>query len=119
MPSVNASYWLLTALAAQLYMLMYLLMFITAIVLRFKYPETKRPFKIPGGNKGMWIITSMGIIGTLTTLAVSFIPPGNINIGSTLSYETTLIVGLILMCLPPFLTQSRWQKKSINEPVFD
>src|SRR3546814_3020480 len=34
MPSVNGSYWLLAALAAQLYMLMYLLMFAAAIKLR-------------------------------------------------------------------------------------
>ena len=48
MPTVNSSYWLLTALAAQLYMLMYLLMFITGIYLRYKSPEQPRAFRIPG-----------------------------------------------------------------------
>ena len=34
LPSINASYWLLTALSAQLYMLMYILMFAAALRLR-------------------------------------------------------------------------------------
>src|SRR3989338_508744 len=52
MPSVNGSYWLLTALAAQLYMLMYFIMFLTAIVLRIKQPEHHRAFRIAGGLPG-------------------------------------------------------------------
>lgn len=103
MPSVNGSYWFLTALAAQLYMLMYLLMFISAFKLRIQYPNHKGPFRIPGGLFGLFVVGSMGIIGVLVTLIVSFIPPAGVNIGSTYMYESTLILGLILMCLPPFL----------------
>ncbi len=68
MPTVNGSYWLLTALAAQLYMLMYLIMFCAAIKLRFKEPTHHRPFKIPGGLLGMMVISIMGIMGVITTL---------------------------------------------------
>jgi len=103
MPSVNASYWLLTALAAQLYMFMYLLMFTSAIRLRY-CGNTSGGFKIPGGQTfGMWIVAGAGIIGSLTTLAVGFIPPSNIRIGGELHYEMLLIAGLLLMSLPPFL----------------
>jgi amino acid transporter len=101
MPSVNASYWLLTALAAQLYMFMYLLMFLSAIYLRYKYPNIKRPYAIPGKNYGIWIIGSMGMIGALTTIIVGFIPPTNIEMGSVTNYELLLISGLIIMSLPP------------------
>jgi amino acid transporter len=104
MPSVNGSYWLLTALAAQLYMLMYFIMFIAAIKLRLSNPDHPRPFKIPGGLLGLCFTAGIGIIGVLTTLGVSFIPPGEINVGSAIRYEITLIVGLIVMCAPPFIT---------------
>lgn len=117
MPSVNGSYWLLTVLAAQLYMLMYLLMFFAAIKLRFTMPDHRRPFKIPGGKAGMLIVASMGIIGSLTPLAVSFIPPKEINIGSVANYQLILICGLILMCSPPFFTawyQSHLEKKKLK-----
>ncbi|KTD28075.1 MULTISPECIES: APC family permease [Legionella] len=103
MPTVNGSYWLLTALAAQLYMLMYLLMFAAAIKLRLSAPEQPRAFRIPGGLLGMLLVGGVGVIGALTTLVVSFMPPDGINVGSIGRYETTLIVGLILMCLPPFI----------------
>lgn len=99
MPSVNGSYWLLTALAAQLYMFMYLLMFLAGIYLRYKHPKQIRPFKV----RGMWLVAGAGIIGSLLTVVIGFIPPSNINIGSTLRYEILLIIGLVLMTLPPFI----------------
>lgn len=104
MPSVNGSYWLLTALAAQLYMLMYLLMFLAAIKLRFSAPKHERAFRIPGGMPGMLVVAGIGLVGTLATLVVSFMPPEGINIGSVMQYESTLIFGLILMCSPPFIS---------------
>ncbi|MDI9818912.1 MULTISPECIES: APC family permease [unclassified Legionella] len=104
MPSVNGSYWLLTALAAQLYMLMYLIMFAAAIKLRLSLPEHPRAFRIPGGMPGMLLVGGVGIVGVLTTLAVSFIPPEGINVGTVARYESILIIGLILMCLPPFIS---------------
>lgn len=106
MPSVNGSYWLLTALAAQLYMLMYLMMFLAAIKLRIKLPHHPRAFRIPGGLWGMLIVAGTGMIGVLTTLVVSFIPPAGIDVGRISRYELTLIVGLLLMCSPPFI--SNW-----------
>ncbi|QDP71177.1 amino acid permease [Legionella israelensis] len=116
MPSVNGSYWLLTALAAQLYMMMYLLMFAAAIKLRLSAPEHPRGFRIPGGLPGLLLVAGIGIIGAVATLIVSFIPPQGINIGSISRYELTLIVGLILMCSPPFI--SSWlqmRKQNYNE----
>ena len=103
MPSVNGSYWLLTALAAQLYMLMYLLMFFAAVKLRFSAPTHPRAFKIPGGIFGMIAVVLIGMVGTCTTLVVSFFPPEGINIGSIIQYEIMLVSGLFFMCLPPFI----------------
>ncbi|HRD68938.1 MAG TPA: amino acid permease [Legionella sp.] len=118
MPSVNGSYWLLTALAAQLYMLMYFIMFIAAIKLRISEPDHPRPFKIPGGMPGMLFVAGIGIIGVLTTLGVSFIPPEGINVGSTTRYELTLIIGLVLMCAPPFVSSWLQEKPEGDlEPV--
>lgn len=111
MPSVNGSYWLLTALAAQLYMLMYFIMFIAAIKLRLSEPDHPRPFKIPGGIFGMLVVAGIGIVGVAVTLGVSFIPPDGINVGSIGRYEITLISGLILMCSPS-LIGSWWQARS-------
>jgi len=108
-PSVNGSYWLLSALASQLYMIMYMVMFSAAIYLRYKLPNHERQYKIPGGNVGMWIVSSVGIFGSFITLLIGFIPPSHFALGSLARYEGLLIVGLLLMSIPPFLT-SKSQK---------
>lgn len=111
MPSVNGSYWLLTALAAQLYMLMYFLMFVAAIQLCFKFPDHPRAFRIPGGKIGMLLVAGTGLIGVTITLIVSFMLPDHIDVGSMVRYETTLVLGLLIMCLPPFI-MSRFKKNA-------
>jgi len=111
MPSVNGSYWLLTALTSQVYMFMYLIMFAAGIYLRIKAPQHSRPFSIPGGRLGMFITAALGIIGCLVTIAVGFIPPDGINVGSAAHYVGLLLIGLIIMSLPPFVILY-WNKKS-------
>lgn len=112
MPSVNGSYWLLTALSTQLYMIMYVFMFAAALRLRYKYPLQPRIFKIPGGLTGMWIVTLLGIFGTIVTLVVGFFPPDTIEVGGTTHYETVFSLGILLMILPVGLLYfyKNWQR---------
>ena len=103
LPGVNSSYWLLTALASQLYMLMYVLMFAAGIRLRYKHSEKQKGFLIPGGNWGMWVVAIVGLVGAVTTFIIGFIPPNNIQVGSVVHYEALLITGLSVMSLLPFV----------------
>ncbi len=103
MPSVNSSYWILTALTAQLYMGMYLLMFAAAIRLRYKHPEVKRTYKLPGGKFGLWLIAGMGFFISLFTIGIGFFPPESLGIHDVIRYEITLTIGLVAMTLPPFV----------------
>lgn len=104
MPSINGSYWLLTALAAQLYMMMYIIMFIAAIRLRYSKVSRQIGFMIPGGKWGMWIVAGAGLVGSFVTFIIGFIPPDNIKIGSVWHYEGLLLAGLLAMTVIPFIT---------------
>lgn len=123
MPSVNSAYWYLTALAAQLYMIMYVLMFASAIVLRLRHPLKADAFSIPGGLLGLCFVAGIGLIGTLTTLTVSFIPPDMLGVKNILHYESSLIIGLIVMCLPPLLSakykRAHWQTVPLSQTAYD
>lgn len=99
-PSVNASYWLLTALSTQLYMLMYVLMFLSAIKLRQKKIYQNQSFTIPGKKMGCLLVCLLGLIGCCITLLVGFIPPTNMNIGSQFSYEMLFCGGIVVMIIP-------------------
>ncbi len=115
MPTVNSSYWALVALASLLYMLMYILMFITGIVLRYKYPETPRIYKIPYGNVGIWIVSLFGILGASFGLIISFFPPSQIDTGRLIILEGFLIGATVIFCTAPFLIYAsrkpHWQRK--------
>lgn len=115
MPSVNSSYWALLALASLLYMLMYILMLIAGIVLRYTHPNTHRPYKIPYGKKGIWIVSSLGIIGSTFGVIISFFPPSQIDTGSLIILELFLVGATILFCVAPLLIfaarKPHWHKK--------
>jgi len=106
LPSINASYWYLNVLAAQLYMFMYILMFISGIILKIrnknnpKFHHNKNIYQIPGGSWGTGIIGVMGIIGSIVTVLIGFLPPSNIHAGSVIHYALMILMGLVFMSLP-------------------
>ncbi len=118
MPTVSSAYWILNAMIAQLYLIMYVLMFAAAIKLRYKRPNVLRAYKIPGGNFGMWCIAGTGLLGSLFTLFIGFFPPAQISTGSTFFYVTFLLLGVILACFAPsvilLFQKPSWKKTTKN-----
>lgn len=100
--SVNSSYWLLSAMTSELALFFYVLLFVTAIALRYKYPDTPRPFRIPGGNWGIWVTAIAGLLATLFTFTVGLLPPDQLTIQSVMRYEFLLVGGIVLVMLPGF-----------------
>ena len=101
MPSVSAAYWILNALIAQLYLVMYVLLFAAAIRLRYKRPHVHRAYKVPGGNRGMWLVAGLGIIGSCATFFIGFFPPAQFETGSAQFYALFLLLGIVISCLIP------------------
>lgn len=103
MPSASSAFWILSAMSVQLYLLMYILMFLSAIKLRYSHPHVERSYKIPYKMHGIWWIGSLGVLSSTVAFFVGFIPPSQLHIGSLLFYEGFLIIGIIIMCLIPYL----------------
>ena len=100
LPSVNGSYWFLSALSTQLYMIMYVIMFIAAIRLKSRLTYKNDAFVIPGKRIGHLLTCLLGLVGCTITLIVGFIPPTNINIGSAWYYEMLFCISIVIMILP-------------------
>lgn len=103
MPTVSSAFWILTALSAQSYLIMYIIMFIAAIKLKYSKPHVPRPYKVPFKNKGIWLFCSMGILSSTFAIALAFIPPTQLETGSLLFYDLFLIIGLVFMCAIPLI----------------
>lgn len=103
MPSLSSSFWILSALSVQSYLFMYILMFIAAIKLRYTKPHVPRSYRVPFKHKGIWFFGSIGILSSLFTILIGFVPPTQLNVGSLLFYDSFLIIGLLIMTLLPLI----------------
>ncbi|SHK53872.1 Amino acid transporter [Clostridium cavendishii DSM 21758] len=112
-PDVNSSFFMILILTTILYCVVYLLIIVSAIVLKYKRPDVKREFTIPGGNLGMWITSILALVGTIITIAVSLIPPENTN---PTVYLAVQIVGTMVCVVSPLiifkLRKPSWKKSS-------
>jgi putative glutamate/gamma-aminobutyrate antiporter len=107
MPNINSAFSLLSAMTSQVAILVYIGLFSSAIKLRFKCPEVKRAFKVPGGKWGMCIVAGIGIVTCLVVFALGFLPPSQIDVGSVAIYEIILIGGTLLICIPPLIMKTK------------
>jgi glutamate:GABA antiporter len=119
MPTVSSAFWILSAIVAQLYLVMYILLFAAAVKLRYKRPDVERPYKIPGGRPGIWIVSGLGIISSIFALIIGFFPPAQIETGNVVFYVLFLVLGLILACFAPSIIllfqKPNWKKQLEHE----
>jgi glutamate:GABA antiporter len=115
---VNSAFWMLLALTTTVYIVMYVLMYLAAIKLRYSQSNVRRSFKIPGGKVGMWIVSGWGIVSMIIIFILALFPPTQTNVESIsyLSFETLMIVGTIAVVLVPqviyFLRKPNWRTKN-------
>ena len=115
MPSVQSFYQILSQLSVLLYLILYMLMFSAAIVLRYKMKDLARPFRLGKGNGLMWLLGCMGFCGALLAFILSFIPPSQISTGCNTIWFSVLVIGCIVVEGAPFLINAA-RKPSWRNP---
>ncbi|SES15763.1 putative glutamate/gamma-aminobutyrate antiporter [Pedococcus cremeus] len=111
-PSVSSAYWIFSVITTQVYLIMYLLMFVAAVRLRRNHPDHPRGYRAPI----LLSLCGVGFAASLAALLVGFIPPSQFGESSPGVY--VLIVGggaLGLGLLVPFLFY-RMRKPSWKQP---
>jgi len=107
-PSVNTAFLLLTSAAVILYAVMYLMLFVTAIWLRYTQADTVRPYRVPGGATwGLWLVAGTGFITTFICFLIGFLPPDR-QMDAT-SYAFAMLATLVVMLAAPQLLY-RWRR---------
>ncbi len=101
-PSVDSAFLLLTSAAVILYAVMYLMLFASAIRLRYTHADRLRPYRIPGGRSwGLWLVAGTGFVTTLACFLIGFLPPGTDM--ASLPYVLAMLVILAVMLTVPQL----------------
>jgi amino acid transporter len=101
--SIGAAFVVLTTLTAQFLLLMYVLMFASAIILRIKTEEKENEFHVPGGKIGTAVLASVGLGVSLISYMIGFFPPNGINIKNPTAYTLSIMIGNIIAVMLPWL----------------
>lgn len=116
-PSISTSYWMLSAVTAEIVIVMYALMFAAVIKLRYSQPDTPRPYRIPGGRVGVWLAGGVGLLGCIAAFVLGFIPPSQLKTGNPAGYVALLALAVVVLSVPPFVLEVRSRVGRRAEPA--
>ncbi|HEX6026181.1 MAG TPA: APC family permease [Solirubrobacter sp.] len=99
-PSVSSAYWILSVMTTQVYLIVYLLMFVAAVKLRRKQPNVERGYVAPA----LTLLCVVGFLASAAAILIGFVPPSQFENGSTAAYVGLILGGTVLLgLLPPWL----------------
>jgi amino acid transporter len=98
-PDVSASFFTLVDMAAALYLIMYVLMFASAIVLRQKKPDVARSYRVPA----MTFVAGVGFVASLAAFPLGFVPPAGLSGIPTSIYPYVLAAVILILGAPPLI----------------
>jgi glutamate:GABA antiporter len=99
-PTVSRAYWIFAALATEVYLIMYVLMFVAAGNLRRRQPEHSRGYRAPA----LITICVVGVVASTAACIVGLLPPSQLGHADTPVYVCAMLAGVLLVgVLPPTL----------------
>lgn len=104
LPNVEGFVILVTQAITILYMLYYVLMFISFLRLRYTQPNRPRTFVVPGKMVGAWIVSGVGLIACGFGITLALFPPSQVKkeVGSGVTYVTIILVIIAVVLLIAF-----------------
>lgn len=100
---VSVAFFLLSSLNATLYLIMYMIMYLSCIRLRKLKPDYPRPFKIPGGVNSLRIFAGLGFAAVTLAFVLSFIPPSQLPISSPQYYIAFIMIATLFFLTVPII----------------
>jgi amino acid transporter len=105
-PTVSSAYWMFAAMATQVYLIMYVLMFIAALRLRRAQPDRARGYRAPA----LALLCVIGALSSVTAFVIGFVPPSQYGNASPVVYGGVIFTGIVMIgLLPPLLLD--WLRK--------
>jgi amino acid transporter len=105
-PTVSNAYWIFAAMATQVYLIMYVLMFIAAHRLRRTQPDHARGYRAPA----MGLLCLVGGMSSVTAFLIGFVAPSQLSHVSPVGYGLLILAGIFAIGLLPPLLLLRFRK---------
>ena len=110
-------YWVLVAITSLINIIMYLFMFSAFLKLRVSQADKPRPFKLPGGKVGAYIVGGVAIITLVFGFIFGLYPSNPLSDTMTVVYIIGVFLAVVcISILPPFII-SKWFKKDSWMPT--
>ncbi|MFN2198229.1 MAG: APC family permease, partial [Anaerolineales bacterium] len=109
-PDVSSVYWVFSVMTTQVYLIMYLLMFVAAVQLRRKEPDHPRGFRAPA----LVFLCIVGLLASAAAFLVGFVPPSQFGGGSPWTYVFivgggVLFIGIVIPFLFYYFRKPSWK----------
>jgi amino acid transporter len=116
LPNVQSVYWIFSVITTQVYLIMYVLMFIAAMRLRKNQPDHPRGYRAPI----LPVLAIVGLVASVLAFSIGFVPPSQFAGGSPVVYFFMILGGVVLIGLvAPFvflkIRKPSW-KEAVPEP---
>lgn len=99
-PAVSRAYWVFAALATQVYLIMYVLMFIAAMRLRRRQSDHARGYRAPA----LGLVCLLGGASSITAFVFGFITPSQLWPREPVVYALLMLTGILALgIVPPLL----------------
>jgi amino acid transporter len=93
-------------MATQVYLIMYVLMFIAAVRLRRTQPDHPRGYK----TRWLGLLCLLGGASSITAFVIGSVPPSQLGHQSQFLYALLIIAGILAIGLIPPLLMDRFRK---------
>lgn len=101
-PNITDSFWLLMDLASQVTLVYYIILFCSAIRLRY-LPKQAEGFVTPGGKGFWWMIMLLGILTSSAAFLAGFVAPDSLASPYIFYFHLIMGSGLLISFLIPLI----------------
>jgi amino acid transporter len=105
-PSVSNAFWIFTTMATQVYLIMYVLLFIAVLRLRRSQPDHPYGYRAPA----LVLLCLLGGVSSVAAFVIGFIPPSQFGHLNPLTYAVLILAGILAIGIVPPLLMDRLRK---------
>jgi len=93
LPSVSSAYWIFSVITTQVYLVVYFLIFVAAVLLRRRAAGHARGYRAPM----LGVLCVVGFAASLAAFLIGFVPPSQFGGGNPGTYALFILAGIAIV----------------------